>query len=54
VLQKSIQYTEPGSIVVFHDSLKAWPNLRYALPRYLAHFAAEGYQFRAVPQPAYA
>jgi len=54
VLQKSIHYTEPGSIVVFHDSLKAWPNLRYALPRYLAHFTALGYQFRAVPQPAYA
>ena len=54
VLQKSIQYTEPGSIVVFHDSLKAWPNLRYALPRYLAYFAELGYQFRAVPQPVYA
>ncbi|MBO0951466.1 polysaccharide deacetylase family protein [Fibrella forsythiae] len=54
VLQKSIQYTEPGSIVVFHDSLKAWKNLRYALPRYLAHFTDLGYQFRAVPQPAYA
>jgi peptidoglycan-N-acetylglucosamine deacetylase len=54
VLQKSIQYTEPGSIVVFHDSLKAWPNLRYVLPRYLAHFAELGYQFRAVPQPIYA
>ncbi|MBO0931714.1 polysaccharide deacetylase family protein [Fibrella aquatilis] len=49
VLQKSIQYTEPGSIVVFHDSLKAWPNLQYVLPRYLAHFAQEGYQFRALP-----
>lgn len=49
VLQKSIQYTEPGSIVVFHDSLKAWPNLQYVLPRYLAHFAAEGYQFLALP-----
>ncbi len=49
VLQKSIQYTEPGSIVVFHDSLKAWPTLQYVLPRYLAHFAAQGYQFRALP-----
>ena len=54
VLQKSIQYTEPGSIVVFHDSLKAWPNMHYALPRYLAHFTELGYQFRAVPQSVYA
>lgn len=49
VLQKSIQYTEPGSIVVFHDSLKAWPNLHYALPRYLDEFTRLGYQFKALP-----
>ncbi|CCH00191.1 polysaccharide deacetylase [Fibrella aestuarina BUZ 2] len=49
VLQKSIQYTEPGSIVVFHDSIKAWPNLHYVLPRYLDEFARLGYQFKALP-----
>ena len=53
-LRKTIQYTEPGSIVVFHDSLKAWPTLRYVLPRTLAHFAERGYSFRAIPQPVYA
>ncbi|WP_345271353.1 polysaccharide deacetylase family protein [Nibrella viscosa] len=53
-LRKTIQYTEPGSIVVFHDSLKAWPNMRYVLPRMLAHFAERGYEFRAVPQLIYA
>ncbi len=53
-LQKTLHYTEPGSIVVFHDSLKAFPTLRYVLPRMLAHFAAQGYQFRAIPQPVYA
>lgn len=52
-LRKTIHYTEPGSIVVFHDSLKAWPTMRYVLPRALAHFAERGYQFRAVPQPEY-
>jgi peptidoglycan-N-acetylglucosamine deacetylase len=36
---------ESGSIIVFHDSLKAEKNLRYALPRVLAHFAAKGYVF---------
>lgn len=53
-LRKTISYTEPGSIVVFHDSLKAWPTMRYVLPRMLAHFAERGYEFRAVPQPVYA
>lgn len=36
---------EPGSIVVFHDSLKAEEKLRYVLPRVLEHFAGKGYQF---------
>ena len=53
-LRKTIQYTGHGSIVVFHDSLKAWPTMRYVLPRMLAHFAERGYSFRAVPQPIYA
>ncbi|CCH53839.1 polysaccharide deacetylase [Fibrisoma limi BUZ 3] len=53
-LRKTLQYTEPGSIVVFHDSLKAWPTMRYVLPRTLAYFAERGYSFRAVPQPVYA
>ena len=53
-LRKTIQYTEPGSIVVFHDSWKAWPTMRYVLPRTLAHFTERGYEFRAVPQPIYA
>ncbi len=53
-LRKTIQYTRPGSIVVFHDSLKAWPTMRYVLPRTLAYFVARGYSFRAVPQPIHA
>jgi peptidoglycan/xylan/chitin deacetylase (PgdA/CDA1 family) len=44
-LQTAIRSTKPGSIVVFHDSLKAGPNLRYVLPRYLDHFARRGFQF---------
>lgn len=39
---------EPGSIVVFHDSLKAEEKLRYALPRALAYFAEQGYRFEAL------
>jgi peptidoglycan-N-acetylglucosamine deacetylase len=37
-----------GSIVVFHDSIKAESRLRYALPRVLEHFAAQGYRFESL------
>ena len=37
-----------GSIVVFHDSAKAFPNLREALPATLEHFSVKGYRFEAI------
>lgn len=39
------KHTRPGSILVFHDSLKAEKNLRIVLPLVLEHFTCEGYQF---------
>lgn len=47
-LQNVIQHATPGSIVVFHDSLKAETNLRYALPLVLDYFTKEGYSFVAL------
>ncbi|GGF12721.1 polysaccharide deacetylase family protein [Hymenobacter cavernae] len=47
-LRAALHYTRPGSIVVFHDSLKASRNMRYVLPRYLAHYAGLGYQFASL------
>ncbi|MDA9563959.1 polysaccharide deacetylase family protein [Flavobacteriales bacterium] len=38
-----------GSIIVMHDSVKAEKNLRYALPKILAQFTKEGFQFKALP-----
>tara|TARA_R110001592_G_scaffold22974_4_gene90811 strand:+ start:789 stop:1409 length:621 start_codon:yes stop_codon:yes gene_type:complete len=46
VLAKSIRYSKPGSIIVFHDSLKAFDNLQYALPRYLEYFQSKGFTFK--------
>ena len=43
-----IQHAGPGSIVVFHDSAKAMDRLRIALPKVLAHFSKQGYQFKAL------
>ncbi len=47
-LRKAIKYTGKGSIVIFHDSLKAFPNLQYALPRFLKHFTEVGYRFESL------
>ena len=44
-LNKAIKYTQKGSIVIFHDSIKAEKNLKYALPRFLDHFINQGYRF---------
>jgi peptidoglycan/xylan/chitin deacetylase (PgdA/CDA1 family) len=44
-LQNVIKHTEPGSIVVFHDSLKAFNRLEYVLPRAMEHWNKEGYEF---------
>jgi peptidoglycan/xylan/chitin deacetylase (PgdA/CDA1 family) len=39
----------PGSIVIFHDSLKALPRLQYALPAILGYFTEKGFQFKTLP-----
>ena len=49
-LQNVLTHSGEGSIVIFHDSVKAASRLRYALPRMLEHFTKEGYQFKAIPQ----
>ncbi len=42
------KHVENGSIIVFHDSLKAFERLQYALPRSIAMLKAAGYQFRTL------
>jgi peptidoglycan/xylan/chitin deacetylase (PgdA/CDA1 family) len=44
-LSKTIRYTSPGSIVVFHDSVKSWERLHFVLPRFLEYFSTRGYTF---------
>jgi len=43
-----IKNTSEGSIVVFHDSAKAFERLKVALPAVLAHFSSLGYSFKAI------
>jgi len=49
-LQKTLQHTRSGSIVVLHDSLKAWKSMSYVLPRMLEYFSSLGYRFDILPQ----
>ena len=46
--QNVVRNARPGSIVVFHDSLKAKSKVRETLPRVLAHYAELGYRFAAL------
>ncbi|HEY1870545.1 MAG TPA: polysaccharide deacetylase family protein [Chitinophagaceae bacterium] len=47
-LQFVVLRSSPGSIVVFHDSEKAFSTLSYVLPRILQHFSSLGFQFLAI------
>lgn len=47
-LRNTIAATRPGSIIVFHDSLKAERNLMYTLPRFIEHFAERGFVFKSL------
>jgi peptidoglycan/xylan/chitin deacetylase (PgdA/CDA1 family) len=47
-LRNSIAVTRPGSIIVFHDSLKAERNMMHVLPRFMEHFQNQGYVFKAI------
>lgn len=44
-LENVLENARQGSIVVFHDSLKAFEKLQFVLPKVLSHFAEQGYRF---------
>ena len=37
-----------GSIIVFHDSTKAWERMNYALGKTLHYFGNQGFAFKAI------
>lgn len=51
VVENVKRYVRPGSIVVFHDSLKSWPRLEKALPESLTWLKEQGYEFRLLGEP---
>lgn len=49
VLDNVKRYVRNGSIIVFHDSIKAHTNMRYALPRAIEWLKEQGYEFELLP-----
>lgn len=49
--QNTIKAIENGSIIVFHDSEKAWPRLQECLPRVLKYLKDQDFKMKAIPQP---
>ena len=47
-LRNVTKYLAPGAIVVFHDSEKAFRNMRYALPRTLEKIRQMGLKCKAI------
>ncbi|MDF9830986.1 polysaccharide deacetylase family protein [Parabacteroides sp. PF5-6] len=45
------KYTRNGSVIVFHDSLKAEQNMKEALPRSIEWLLQQGYEFRLFDFP---
>ncbi|WP_299681665.1 polysaccharide deacetylase family protein [uncultured Dokdonia sp.] len=45
-LQNIIKHTRSGDLVVFHDSVKASKNMKYALPKVIDYFLENGYCFK--------
>lgn len=47
-LENVISNAKEGSVIVFHDSVKAEKNMSYALPKILEHFSKKGYTFKSI------
>ncbi|MEG1684352.1 MAG: polysaccharide deacetylase family protein [Bacteroides sp.] len=46
VLAKVKHYVRNGSIITFHDSIRAEENMKYALPKAIEWMLAQGYTFK--------
>lgn len=49
VLKNVTDFVRPGSIITFHDSIKARNNLMNALPLSIKWMKEQGYRFEAIP-----
>lgn len=47
-LSNVLSQVSEGSIIVFHDSEKAWERMSFVLPVVLEHFSKKGYEFGVI------
>lgn len=47
-LRNVLKHVRNGSIITFHDSLKAWPRLKVILPDVLSHLSNQGFTFSVI------
>ena len=47
-LSTVLKHTKDGSIIVFHDSLKASSQMLYAVPKILEYYQEKGFEFSAI------
>jgi hypothetical protein len=49
IINGVVNHTVPGSVIVFHDSVKAEKNLKKSLPEVLSQLYANGFSSRVIP-----
>lgn len=49
-LNNVLNHIRPGSIVVFHDSEKAWDRMSYALPKVLEYCKEKNWKMKGLPK----
>jgi peptidoglycan/xylan/chitin deacetylase (PgdA/CDA1 family) len=47
-LQNVLYHSDPGSIIVMHDSEKAFEKIKFILPRVLNYFTEKGFKFESI------
>lgn len=47
-LNNVLSKAQNGSVIVFHDSVKASKNMQFALPLILEHYNQQGFEFKAI------
>ena len=47
-LRNVVNKSGSGSIVLFHDSVKAFEKMAFTLPKVLEHFSERGYRFEKI------
>jgi len=47
-LENVIRNTENGSVIVFHDSIKASEKLKYVLPKIIEYYTHKGFSFKKI------